>query len=66
MTVQQPLGFARARDERGASSVEYGLIAVAIAALITVVVFAFGGVVQDLFSGTCSSLEAKASTGAGC
>jgi pilus assembly protein Flp/PilA len=66
VTAPRLRGFAPARDERGASSVEYGLIAVAIAALITVVVFALGGVVQDLFSGTCSSLEAKASTGAGC
>jgi pilus assembly protein Flp/PilA len=54
------------RNESGASSVEYGLIAVAIAALITVMVFALGGVVQDLFSGSCTRIEAKASTGNGC
>ena len=54
------------RDEAGASSVEYGLIAVAIAALVTVVVFAFGGVVQDLFTSSCTTFEAKASTGRPC
>jgi Flp pilus assembly pilin Flp len=54
------------KGEAGASSVEYGLIAVAIAALITVVVFALGGVVEDLFSGSCTTFEAKASTGQGC
>ncbi|HEX3223804.1 MAG TPA: Flp family type IVb pilin, partial [Nocardioides sp.] len=30
-------------DERGASAVEYGLLIAGIAALIVVVVFAFGG-----------------------
>ena len=33
-------------DERGASAVEYGLLIAGIAALIVVVVFAFGGVVR--------------------
>ena len=66
MTAPRLRGSAPARDEHGASSVEYGLIAVAIAALITVVVFALGGVVQDLFSSSCSSIETEASTGAGC
>ena len=39
----------RTRDERGASAVEYGLLITGIAALIVVVVFAFGGNVTDLF-----------------
>ena len=34
-------------DERGASAVEYGLLIAGIAALIVVVVFAFGGVLQE-------------------
>ena len=34
-------------DERGASAVEYGLLIAGIAALIVVVVFAFGGVHQE-------------------
>ena len=54
------------RDESGASSVEYGLLAVAIAALIVVIVFALGGIVTELFSDTCDSIKAKASTSATC
>ena len=52
------------RDERGASAVEYGLLIAGIAALIVVVVFAFGGVVGDLFSDTkdCISTEGSAAT----
>ena len=37
-------------DERGASAVEYGLLIAGIAALIVVVVFAFGGVLKNIFS----------------
>jgi pilus assembly protein Flp/PilA len=37
-------------DERGASAVEYGLLIAGIAALIVVVVFAFGGVIKNIFS----------------
>ncbi|HET8587171.1 MAG TPA: Flp family type IVb pilin [Candidatus Limnocylindria bacterium] len=47
----------RERDETGASAVEYGLLAVAVAALITVIVFAFGGLVHDLFAGSCSEVN---------
>ena len=36
-------------DERGASAVEYGLLIAGIAALIVVVVFAFGGVIKNIF-----------------
>ena len=42
-------------DERGASAVEYGLLITGIAALIIVVVFAFGGVIQDIFQKTCTA-----------
>ncbi len=45
------------RDERGASSVEYGLIAVAIAALIVVIVFLLGGVVRELFTDSCTAVQ---------
>lgn len=48
-------------DERGASAVEYGLLIAGIAALIVVVVFAFGGKIRDIFSNTCKSV-ASAST----
>jgi Flp pilus assembly pilin Flp len=47
------------RDERGASSVEYGLLAVAVAALIVVVVFLMGGMVRHLFANTCGNIAAS-------
>jgi pilus assembly protein Flp/PilA len=47
----------RERDESGASAVEYGLLAVAVAALITVMVFAFGGLVQNLFADSCGKVD---------
>ena len=43
-------------DECGASAVEYGLLIAGIAALIVVVVFAFGGVLSNIFSSTCNSV----------
>ena len=43
-------------DERGASAVEYGLLIAGIAALIVVVVFAFGGLLKNVFSNTCKSV----------
>src|ERR1700751_4842170 len=51
-------------DERGAWAVEYGLLIAGIAALIVVVVFAFGGVLKNIFSHTCSSVS-KSDTDAG-
>jgi pilus assembly protein Flp/PilA len=57
---------ARRTDERGASSVEYGLIAVAIAALVVGVVFAFGGATRSLFSASCDTIEATVQTGSDC
>ena len=41
-------------DERGASAVEYGLLIAGIAALIVVVVFAFGDNLKDVFEDTCN------------
>jgi pilus assembly protein Flp/PilA len=43
-------------DERGASAVEYGLLIAGIAALIVVIVFAFGGVLSNIFGTTCNSV----------
>jgi pilus assembly protein Flp/PilA len=51
-------------DERGASAVEYGLLIAGIAALIVIVVFAFGGVLHDIFQKTCNSVGA--SSGGSC
>ena len=44
------------RDERGASAVEYGLLIAGIAALIVVVVFAFGDNISDIFNETCDKV----------
>jgi pilus assembly protein Flp/PilA len=49
-------------DERGASAVEYGLLIAGIAALIIVVVFAFGGVLNKIFDSTCDGVGASAGT----
>ena len=54
------------RDEAGASAVEYGLLAVAIAAVIVIIVFALGGVVKEMFSDSCNSVQASANTTAAC
>lgn len=43
-------------DERGASAVEYGLLIAGIAALIVVVVFAFGGLLSQVFQNTCQTV----------
>jgi pilus assembly protein Flp/PilA len=50
-------------DERGASAVEYGLLIAGIAALIVVIVFAFGGVLKNIFGGTCNSIGTSAGSG---
>ena len=44
-------------DDRGASAVEYGLLIAGIAALIVLVVFAFGGQISTIFSKTGSSVS---------
>jgi|1186.fasta_scaffold264520_2 pilus assembly protein Flp/PilA len=51
------------RDEAGASAVEYGLIVFAIAAVISVVVFAFGGAVHGLFDTSCKTISSQTQTG---
>jgi pilus assembly protein Flp/PilA len=45
-----------ARD-RGASAVEYGLMVAAIAAVIVGIVFGLGGVVKNVFSNSCKSIN---------
>ena len=58
--VSEPdAGFAPPRSrksEAGASAVEYGLLISGIAALIVVVVFAFGGNLTELFDNTCKTV----------
>lgn len=51
-----------ARDETGASAVEYGLLVAAIAAVIVVVVFALGNVLQTKFHSTCTSVVGTGKT----
>ena len=53
-------------DESGASAVEYGLLIVAIAAVIVIIVFALGGLVHDIFKKTCDSVSTQASVSANC
>ena len=53
-------------DERGASAVEYGLLVAGIAALIVVVVFAFGGTISSVFQDTCNAVSSGSGSGAGC
>ena len=52
-------------SERGASAVEYGLLIAGIAALIVVVVFAFGDNLKAVFTDTCNSVANGGAAG-GC
>ncbi len=45
------------KKEQGASAVEYGLMVAAIAAIIVGIVFALGGVVKNVFTSSCNSLD---------
>ena len=45
-----------ARSEDGASAVEYGLLIAGVAALIVVVVFAFGSTIAHLFTNSCGTI----------
>jgi Flp pilus assembly pilin Flp len=47
------------RDDRGASSVEYGLLLTAIAAVIVIAVFAVGQLTDSLYKNTCSRIDDK-------
>ena len=51
------------RNQDGASAVEYGLLVAGIAALVVVIVFAFGGVIKGAFKGTCDKIATNGSTG---
>jgi len=46
-------------DERGATAIEYGLIAAGIAVGISVVVFAFGDDLADLFDDMSTSIQER-------
>ena len=52
------------RSERGASAVEYGLLIAGVAAVIAVIVFAFGDSIGDVFfEDTCQELVAGRGSG---
>jgi pilus assembly protein Flp/PilA len=51
------------RTERGASAVEYGLLIAGITALIVIVVYAFGGVLSNVYNATCDSVGTSANAG---
>jgi pilus assembly protein Flp/PilA len=53
-------------DEEGASAVEYGLLVAGIAALVVGIVFLFGGVITEVFTGTCEKVATGATTTAQC
>jgi pilus assembly protein Flp/PilA len=44
------------KTDEGASAVEYALLVAAIAALIVIVVFAFGGLINNIFDDTCNAI----------
>ncbi len=46
-------------DQRGATAIEYGLIAAGIAVGISVVVFAFGDQLEALFTDMGTAIEAR-------
>jgi len=51
----------RMKSDEGASAVEYGLLVAAIAAVIVVIVFALGNVLQGKFRSTCNSVDSGGS-----
>lgn len=55
-----------AKSEEGASAVEYALLVAAIAALIVIVVFAFGGLINNIFKDTCDSIGSNSSSAENC
>jgi pilus assembly protein Flp/PilA len=59
--------YTKSRSEEGASAVEYGLLVAAIAALIVVIVFAFGHLIAGVFKGTCDTIQTNTpSAGTAC
>ena len=53
-------------DERGASAVEYGRLVAGIAAIIVLVVFAFGTQIKAVFQDTCNTVSTNSGSGTGC
>ncbi|HAS08383.1 MAG TPA: Flp family type IVb pilin [Actinobacteria bacterium] len=55
-------GSSTATNDAGASSVEYGLLVAAIAAVIVAIIFALGVGVKNTFNKTSSCVSAGASS----
>lgn len=55
--------LALARRDDGASAVEYGLLVAAIAAVIVAIVFALGGIIENVFKDTCEQIQQNTPTG---
>ena len=51
------------KGEAGASAVEYGLLVALIAAVIVVAVIIFGDFVADVFTDTCTAIDAGQTAG---
>ena len=54
------------RAERGASAVEYALLIAGIAGIIVLIVYAFGGMLTDIFSSTCQDVGTHANAANSC
>jgi pilus assembly protein Flp/PilA len=59
--------LAKRKGEDGASAVEYGLLVVAIAAVIAILVFTLGDIVlHGMFEKTCTNIKNQGSLSASC
>lgn len=58
--------MTRVDHDEGASAVEYGLLVFAIAAVIALIVFAFGLVVSDTYDGACEGLKSETKSTKNC
>jgi Flp pilus assembly pilin Flp len=56
----------REPQDAGASAVEYSLLIMAIAAVIIVIVVAFGGAVQGLYKQTCDTIDGQVQVSSSC
>lgn len=56
----------RLGTESGASSVEYGLVVFAIAAVIALIVFTLGQVVRSSYTDSCQTVAAAVTASSAC
>ncbi|MXG90776.1 Flp family type IVb pilin [Nocardioides sp. YIM 123512] len=66
--ARRPGEFSRgrrpcSRAEDGASAVEYGLLVSGIAAVVVVVIMAFGGAIGSMFDDSCETIAEDQSIG---